>query len=102
MLADALNEKVSVTIDGRRRKVTKREAIVTQMVNKSTSADSRATKILYDMMKDVEQNAGVASPPPTPPPIIKADEEVVDQLVERIRHQVLQEIAEGKIADPRK
>jgi hypothetical protein len=39
LLADALNEKVSMTIDGRRRKVTKREAIVTQMVNKSTSAD---------------------------------------------------------------
>jgi len=27
---------------------------------------------------------------------------VVEQLPERIRHQVLQEIAEGKIADPRK
>jgi hypothetical protein len=62
----------------------------------------RATKILYDMMKDVEQNAGVASPPPAPPRFIKGDEQVVDQLVERIRHQVLQEIAGGEIADPRK
>jgi hypothetical protein len=102
LLARALNEQVSVTIDGRRRKVTKREAIVTQMVNKSTSADLRATKMLFDMMKDVEQKAGVASPPPAPPPFTKADEEVVEQLVERIRHQVLQEIAQGKIADPRK
>jgi hypothetical protein len=34
-LADALNETVVVTIDGRRRKITKREAIVTQMVDKS-------------------------------------------------------------------
>ena len=102
LLADALNEKVYVTIDGRRRRITKREAIVTQMVNKSTSADLRATKMLIDMMKDVEQKAGVASPPPAPPPFTEADEEVVEQLVERIRHQVLQEIAEGKIADPRK
>src|SRR5216684_7395496 len=31
LLADALNETVVVTIDGRRRKITKREAIVTQM-----------------------------------------------------------------------
>ena len=102
MLAHALNEKVFVTIDGRRRKVTEREAIVTQMVNKSESADVRATKMLFDMTKDVEQKAGVASPPLAPPPFTKADEAVVGQLVEWIRHQVLQEIAQGKIADPRK
>src|SRR5271156_5322507 len=100
LLADALNEKVYVTIDGKRRKITKREAIVTQMVNKSTSADLRATKMLIDMMKDVEQKAGVASPPPEPRRFTEADEEAVEQLVERIRHQVLQEIAEGKTADP--
>jgi Family of unknown function (DUF5681) len=94
LLADALNEKVYVTIDGRRRKITNREAIVTQMVNKSASADLRATKMLIDMLKDVEQKAAVASPTPSPPPFTEADE--------RIRHQVLQEIAEGKIADPRK
>ena len=34
LLADALNETVVVTIDGRRRKITKREAIVAQMVDK--------------------------------------------------------------------
>jgi Family of unknown function (DUF5681) len=101
LLADALNEKVYVTIDGRRRKITKREAIVTQMVNKSTSADLRATKMLIDMLKGVEQKAGVAPPPPAPPPLTEADEQVVEQLVERIRHQVLQAIAEGKTADPR-
>jgi hypothetical protein len=44
LLADALNKKVWATIDGRRRQITNREAIVTQMVNKSASADLRATK----------------------------------------------------------
>ena len=58
LLADALNETVVVTIDGRRRTITKREAIVTQTVDKSASADLRATKMLIDMMKDVEQRAG--------------------------------------------
>jgi hypothetical protein len=58
LLADALNETVVVTIDGRRRKITKREAIVTQMVDKSASADLRATKMLIDMMKDVEHRTG--------------------------------------------
>jgi hypothetical protein len=30
------------------RKITKHEAIVTQMVNKSAEADLRATKMLFD------------------------------------------------------
>jgi hypothetical protein len=44
LLADAINETVVATIDGRRRKLTKRAAIVTQMVDKSASADLRSTK----------------------------------------------------------
>jgi len=66
LLVDAVNERTFVTIDGRRRRITKREAIVTQMVDKSASADLRATKMLIDMMKDAEQKAGVASPPAEP------------------------------------
>jgi uncharacterized protein DUF5681 len=54
LLADALDETVVVTIDGRRRKITKRDAIVAQMIDKSASADLRMTKMLIDMMKDVE------------------------------------------------
>jgi hypothetical protein len=85
-----------VTIDGRRRKITKREAIATQMVNKSATADLRATKMLIDMMKDAEQKADVASPPPEPRPLDEADKEVLQQFVERIRQQVLAEMAAQK------
>jgi hypothetical protein len=46
LLIAALNEPAYTTIDGHRRKITKREAIVTQMVNKSAEADLRATKML--------------------------------------------------------
>jgi hypothetical protein len=66
LLADALNETVVMTIDGRRRMITKREAIVTQIVDKSASADLRATKMLIDMMKDVEHKAVDIAPPPEP------------------------------------
>jgi hypothetical protein len=48
-LVAALNEPVFVTIDGRRRKTTKREAVVARLVNKSAGADLRATKMLIDM-----------------------------------------------------
>ena len=46
LLADALNEPAFVTVDGESRKITKREAVVHQLVNKSAPADLRATKML--------------------------------------------------------
>jgi len=55
LLVAALNEPVFVTTNGRRRKITKRAAIVTQMVNEPAGANLRATKMLIDMMKDIEK-----------------------------------------------
>src|ERR1700737_1128861 len=100
LLSDALNETVVVTIDGRRRKLTKREAIVTQMVDKSASADLRATEMLIDMMKGVQHKAGDSAPPPEPRRLAAADKEVVQHFVARLRRQILQEIAEAKAAEP--
>ena len=101
MLADALNETVVVTIDGRRSTITKREVIVTQRVDKSASADLRATKMLSERMKDVEHKAGDAAPPPEPRRrLAAADEVVVQQFVVRLRRQILQEIVEAKAAEP--
>ena len=96
LLADALNETVFITIDGERRQITKREAVVHQLVNKSTTADLRATKMLFDMMKDAEHKAGVAAPPPEPRPLDAADKEVLQLFVERLRRQILAEMAEQK------
>ena len=100
LLVAALNETVVVTIDGRRRKITKREAIVTTMVDKSASADLRATKMLIDMMKDVEGKAGNVAPQPDPRRLAAADKEVVQQFVARLRRQILHEIEEAKAAEP--
>ena len=94
LLTDALNEPVIVTIDGERRKITKRQAVVHQLVDKSTSADLRATKMLFDMMKEAEHKAGVAAPPPEPRRLSAEDKEVVQLFVERLRRQILAEMAE--------
>ena len=51
-MAAVLNEKVTVTENGKRPQVTKREAVIAQLVNKSASAELRATKILIDMQGD--------------------------------------------------
>src|SRR5438445_3199857 len=79
LLVAALDEPVTVTINGKRRRITKREAIVTQMVDKSASADLRATKMLIDMLKEVEQKAGTATPEPAR--LTAPDREVVELFV---------------------
>src|SRR2546421_104291 len=78
LLSDALNEFVIVTENGGRRKITKREAIITQLVNRSASADFRALKILLDMVRDIERQTQPASAPTSP--LIEADEKVIEQL----------------------
>ena len=97
LLIAALNEPAYVTIDGKRRKITKREAIVTQMVNKSAKADLRASKMLFDMMKEGEQKTGAAAPEPAK--LTAPDREVVELFVARLRRQIAAEAAEAALAD---
>ena len=97
-LVDALNEKVVVTIDGERREITKREAVVTQMVNESTRANLRATKMLIDMLKDAEKKAGVTAPP-EPAPFTAADEAVMATFIARLRQSWEEELRQKGTED---
>ena len=57
LLSKALNELVIVTENGGCRKISKREAIVTQLVNRSAKADYKAIQILLGMLRDIEGHA---------------------------------------------
>ena len=92
-LVERLNKKVVVTENGRRRKIAVREAITSQLINKSATADLGAIKILLDLIKDAEKQAAAATAPEPSPRFTAADEEVVEQLIERLRHQILTEMA---------
>jgi hypothetical protein len=86
LLAAALNEKVTVTQNGNRRQATKREAVIAQLVNKSASAELRATKMLIDMIRDIEKKADPA--PAEKNPFSPIDKEVVQQLIARLRRSI--------------
>ena len=58
LLKEALNEHVIVAENGGRRKITMREAIIKQLVKRSATADLRATKILLDLVRDIEGQRG--------------------------------------------
>ena len=92
-LIEGLNKRVVVTENGRRRKIAVREAITSQLINKSATADLRAIKMLLDLIKDAEKQAGATTASEPAPRFTAADEEVVEQLIERLRHQILSEIA---------
>ena len=98
LLLATLNEPVFVTIDGKRRKITKREVIVTQMVNNAAGADLRATKMLIDMLQQVEGKVGAVALPGALR-LSPAEREVVDQFIARLRRQIAAEAAEAAAAD---
>ena len=98
LLVRALDEPVVVTTDGHNRQITKREAVIAQLVDMSTGADLRAMKMLIDMLKDIEERAGTA-PLPKASPLTPADEEVVENLLARLRRAELAKIHHGDTQD---
>jgi Family of unknown function (DUF5681) len=94
LLSDALNEPVVVAENGGRRKITKREAIVTQLVNRSATADWRAVKILLDILREIESQTEPASPEAAA--FTAADEKVLAQL----RARFLNAKADDRDPDP--
>ena len=49
-MARALGEKVEAKENGRRRRITKLEAAVTQLVNRAASGDQRATQFVFALL----------------------------------------------------
>ena len=81
LLREVLNELVIVTDNGGRHKVSKRQAIITQLVNRSAAADFRAIKILLDIVRDLERQTEPTAPETSA--FSKADEKVLEQLKAR-------------------
>ena len=82
LLSEALNEPVTVTENGRRRKVSKRETIIKQLVNQSANGDWRAVKMLLESLRDIEGQTEPAADEPSA--FTAADEEVIEQLKARL------------------
>ena len=78
LLNDALNEPVIVTENGGRRKLTKREAIIKQVVNQSTKGDWPAIKVLLGLVREIEDRTDPASHETSS--FTAADETVIEQL----------------------
>jgi hypothetical protein len=79
LLKKALDEPVVVVEDNRRRRIAKREAIVTQFVNQSAKGDLKATQLLLSILRDLESRVEPGS--------VDADKftEADQQIIKRIK-----------------
>jgi hypothetical protein len=83
LLSEALQEPVIVVENGRRRKIAKRQAIVTQLVNRSAKADLKAIQILLTMLRDIEDRADPGSAHPAA--FTEADQQIIQRIRARLR-----------------
>lgn len=87
-LMKALQEPVTVTENGRRKRIPKLDVTTRQLVNKGAAGDHRATKLALDMAQKAEERAQQA---PSSPTLSQNDEEIVARFVARLRQTFLEE-----------
>jgi hypothetical protein len=84
VLNDALNQRVVVTENGRRRMISKRELGIRQLVDKFAMAEVQATRLLLGLMLERERLMA-AAPSAERLSFGAADEKVIDNLLKRLR-----------------
>jgi hypothetical protein len=82
LLEKELKQRVVVTENGRRRSITKQEAMVKHLVNKAVSGDRPLMQLLLDEIRLLEAR-GASSP--SGANLDEADREVMRQIQERMR-----------------
>jgi hypothetical protein len=98
LVTRALDMPAAVVRNGKRRRLTKREAVIAQLVDRSAGADLGAAKLLLDLMHRFEPGAPAApAEPDLPEP--DADAEVFERLLARLRPVAMAQIADGGSED---
>jgi Family of unknown function (DUF5681) len=82
VLGTELNRRFFVNEEGRRKKITKREAIAKQLVNKAASGDPKAIPVLLNETRFHEAEAAAGPPSVT---MAQEDHLVMANIVRRIR-----------------
>jgi hypothetical protein len=83
VLSDALQEHVIVAENGRRKKITKLEAFITQLVDRATSADPKAMPLLLALLRDFEAPGDPGAAEPTA--VSEADQQIIQRIQARLR-----------------
>ena len=82
LLNEALNELVVVTDHGGRRKVSKRKAFITQIVNGGAKGNFRAVPILLAILRECGADTALQA---TEPASTEADQQIIKRIKARLR-----------------
>jgi uncharacterized protein DUF5681 len=82
MFNQALNERVVVTEHGKRKSITKQEAIFKQLVNKAAAGDHRAAQLVINEMREIE--ARLSSTETGREIVDEVDQQVFQNFVKRL------------------
>jgi Family of unknown function (DUF5681) len=82
LVHEALNEPVIIAENGRRRKVSKRQAIIKQLINRSAQGDLKALQMLLGVMQEIERRQEATEPIEIT--FDAGDAKVLDQLITRL------------------
>lgn len=63
VVGSALNERVAITENGRKRRISKLEAAVKQLVNRAASGEARAMQLLLTLVQAGEARTAGTQPP---------------------------------------
>jgi Family of unknown function (DUF5681) len=78
-----LRRRVTVNEEGRRKKITKREAVAKQLVNGAAKGDPKATSVLLNETRSQEHGAGGVAVPS----LTQEDDLVIANIIRRIRER---------------
>ena len=90
VLEKALKEPVTIIEKGRRRRITKKDAIAMQMVTKAAQGDARATQHVLSAIRHYEQHSETPGPAASWA-FVEDHQKVIAQVVERILRSTAQE-----------
>ena len=82
LMTKALNEPVVISENGKRKRITKREAVLKQLVNKAASGDAKAIQLLLGEIRQLEGREPQAAESVL---FDEADRELISQLYDRFR-----------------
>ncbi len=63
VLSETLDETVTVTENGRRRKISKREALAKQLVNRAAQGDAKTIQICLRLLGQIDRGRELRPPP---------------------------------------
>jgi hypothetical protein len=82
ILNQTLNERVVVTEHGKRKSITKQEAIFKQLVNKAAAGDHRAAQLVINEMRAIEAALGST----------ETGREIIDEADQQVFHDFLKRL----------